>query len=327
MNFRIGKIPVRVGGSVLLTTLLLGGLGSQGVPEALVWLVVVFLSVLLHELGHAIAVSLFGLTPQIELHGMGGTTSWAQPPEHPGMRPWQRIFVSVAGPFVGILVGAVSLVVYARSGHSANPLLHHAIMDVIWVNLGWGLINLLPTLPLDGGNVMATVLGVLFKNNGARPARIVSIVVSIAIVALAARYRQIWIAVLFAMFAYSNFQAYRRVGDAQNEVALYEQLSRGFGALERQDGRTAIACAEPVYQQARTRELRFEALRLLSYARVLEGHWGPLMAMLEASGRELGPGELERLENAARECGRPEEADRISLLRQGFVPPPGIDPG
>jgi Zn-dependent protease len=320
MNFRIGSIPVRVGGSFLLTMLLLGGIGANGVAQAVIWLVVVFLSVMLHELGHAIAVGLFGLTPRIELHGMGGTTTWAQPPDHPGMRPWQVIVVSLAGPFVGFVVGFLTLLITAFSRPPDGSLLHHTVLVVIWVNIGWGVLNLLPTLPLDGGNVMATVLTVLFKGRGVRLARIVSMIVSVALAGLSAGFREPWLAFIFGLFAFRNFQAYRQFGAAQAELALYEQLSQGFGALQREDGRTAIACAEPVVQQARTPELRVEALRLLSYARVLEGHWGPLMAMLEASGRELGPGELERLENAARECGRPEEAERIRTMRQEFSP-------
>ena len=41
-----------------------------------IWVAIVFISVLVHELGHALVGRMFGLDPQIELHGMGGTTSW-----------------------------------------------------------------------------------------------------------------------------------------------------------------------------------------------------------------------------------------------------------
>ncbi|MBL8606258.1 MAG: hypothetical protein JNL38_03015 [Myxococcales bacterium] len=318
MLFRIGSIPVRVHGSFLLTALLLGGLGSRGVREAAIWVVVVFLSVLLHELGHAIAGRIFGLAPQIDLHGMGGTTSWSL--EGRKLAPWQSIVVSLAGPLTGIAVGVAAFALAAlRTNEHTHPLLQRAMLDVIWVNAGWGALNLVPMLPLDGGNVMATILNVVTKGRGERPARFVSIGVALLCVGLALYRRELWIGLLSGLFAFRNVQALRQARDVQAELELYEGLKRGYAALERQDGRVALAEAEPVYRGARSPELRFEALRLLAYARVLEGHWGPLMTLIESDGRELGAEELVRIENAARECGRPEEAERIRLVRDGLA--------
>jgi Zn-dependent protease len=319
MIFRIGSIPVRITGSFLLTALLLSGVGSRSVAAIAIWTVVVFFSVLLHELGHAIAGRIFGLSPQIELHGFGGTTSWTQGRK---LASWQSIVVSLAGPLTGIVVGGLAFFLGAlRMDEHTHPLVQRAMVDVIWVNAGWGALNLVPMLPLDGGNVMATLLNVITKGRGERPSRIVSIVVAIAGAGVALKFHQPWIALLSGLFAFRNVQAIRQSKLIQEEGELYENLSRGFAALERQDGREAIAMAEPVYRGARTPELRFEALRLLAYARVLEGHWGPLMTLIESDGKALGADELTRLETAARECGRPDEADRIKAIRAALAGP------
>ena len=103
MTFHIGKIPVRVLPSFFLVTLFLNLTSS---PAALFsWAAVVFVSVILHELGHASMGLAFGLEPRIDLHGMGGTTSWA------ASRPLgtgKRVAISLAGPLAGFVVGGIA---------------------------------------------------------------------------------------------------------------------------------------------------------------------------------------------------------------------------
>lgn len=74
----------------------------RSLADAASWIVVVFLGVLAHELGHALAMRRIGASPSIELDAMGGRTEWdtqARP------RPHQEMLVSLAGPAAGLLVG------------------------------------------------------------------------------------------------------------------------------------------------------------------------------------------------------------------------------
>ena len=68
----------------------------------LCWVVAVFLSVLVHEMGHALAIRALGVQPWITLYGMGGLTS------HRGGRlpPKTQILVSLAGPAAGFALAA-----------------------------------------------------------------------------------------------------------------------------------------------------------------------------------------------------------------------------
>src|SRR5258708_22463728 len=97
MTFRIGKIPVRVLPSFFLVTLLFNLSANPSVLA--VWMAVVFVSVLLDELGHASAGLAFGLEPRVHLHGMGGATSLAAAAPLP---PRPRVAIRLPGP-----VGAV----------------------------------------------------------------------------------------------------------------------------------------------------------------------------------------------------------------------------
>src|ERR1700722_9225169 len=124
LAFRLGSIPVQVHGSFLLVVVLLGMLGGD--PSGiLLWIVVVFIGVLLHELGHALVGRSFGLTPQIDLIGFGGLTSWGDGKSALG--PPKRIAISLAGPFTGIAIGIGTLVyVRARAGLSPFAFFDHA---------------------------------------------------------------------------------------------------------------------------------------------------------------------------------------------------------
>jgi Zn-dependent protease len=306
LTFRIGSIPVRVQFIFLITMIFFARSTNPGVVA--VWAGVVFVSILVHELGHALMGRAFGLTPQIEIHGMGGTTSWTDGRK---LTPGRSILVSLAGPAVGIVIGFAVLVAVRFVGEPAAPLAREAVEDVIWVNLVWGIFNLLPMLPLDGGNVMAAVFALISGGRGRRAAHFVSLGVAGLVGAGALYTHQVWVAVLAGLFAFQNVRGLQAEKALDAEGPLRENLAEGFLAIDRGEGNRAIQIAEQVVQNAATAEVRNGGLKLLAYGRLLEGHWGSLMSLLEATRTELGAGELTRFEQAARELDRPEEAEKI----------------
>jgi len=75
ISFALAGIPVRVRSTFFVTAALLALMGGQESPARIaMWAAIVLLSVLWHELGHAIAAIAFGFKPDIELGGMGGLT-------------------------------------------------------------------------------------------------------------------------------------------------------------------------------------------------------------------------------------------------------------
>ncbi len=88
-----------------LMGLILGSTGSsdRSVRPIIVWVVAVFVSVLVHEMGHALAMRALGVQPWITLYGMGGLTS------HQGgqFQPLTQILVSLAGPVAGFALAAI----------------------------------------------------------------------------------------------------------------------------------------------------------------------------------------------------------------------------
>lgn len=315
MSFRLGKIPIQIHGSFLLVTLLLGA--STADPRRIaIWFVVVLVSVLIHELGHALVGRAFGLAPRIDLHGMGGTTSWTDEGRDGAKIGHARsIAISLAGPFAGFAFG-LAIVIASRFGAApAHPLVKLAISDLMWVNFGWGVFNLVPLLPLDGGNVMRATLHALTKGRGERPARIVSIAVA-GLIALFGLSRQWWwVGMLGVMFAMQNVQALSRAGKDQFDKVLSEAIAAADEALERQDGAAAMRALLPAMSDEASPALRQMAVRQLAYAFLLEQRWHDLVALLERDHALVAPEELERYAGAARELGRPGEAERIEALK------------
>jgi Zn-dependent protease len=160
LNFRLGTIPVRVRPEFFILPAVFGLQEAQaGRPErAVIWLLIVFVSVLIHELGHATAMRVFGFPPRIELHMMGGFTSWPD-----GARPndKQKLFVTLCGPGIELL--AAVAVMFGTSLLDLPPLAAWARTTFVWVNLYWALINLLPILPWDGGLVLDSIVSLITK--------------------------------------------------------------------------------------------------------------------------------------------------------------------
>lgn len=187
-HFRVFGIPVRVElFFVLIAAYLANGMAGRSleVEQTLLGIAVIFLAVLLHELGHAFAGKRYGLHPEISLYGAGGLTSWREPiPLSPG----RRVFISFAGPLVGIVVGLATIVaLIALSGtpdrylpfpswngllellserYYESELIGYVFYATLWANLGWALLNLVPVMPLDGGQMMAAGLTRFFGRRG-----------------------------------------------------------------------------------------------------------------------------------------------------------------
>ncbi|MGL4421865.1 MAG: site-2 protease family protein [Gemmataceae bacterium] len=167
LRFRMLGTPVRVHPLFWLTMGLLGQNQFQmGFDFGFIWLAAGFFSVLLHELGHAIAIRRFGSPAAIVLLAFGGVAI----PTYPAPRSRQRLLIALAGPFAGFaFLGllALSAQIYPWDRPTVNalangvrvalyaPLLYE---NLFFMNLVWNLLNLLPIYPFDGGRALRELL-------------------------------------------------------------------------------------------------------------------------------------------------------------------------
>lgn len=276
----LGGIPVRVDPSFLLLSVFIGLTGGRGVEGAAVWVVVVGVSILVHELGHALTFRAFGVSSSVLLYAMGGLTV----PEHgPRLRPGQDIAVSLAGPGIGLLLGGLVFVVAPPGDFAADSLARLASLYLLYVNVAWGLVNLLPILPLDGGNVLAAILRKTMGERGVRVVRVVSLVAAAGLGALALAYQQPFIAILAFYFGYMNLTAMRAERGVVRPDPAEEVLVKGAGALETGNAEGAEWAARNVLDRPEASPpLKVAAAELLAWTGLARGSLATAAAGLEA---------------------------------------------
>ncbi|GAB4497654.1 MAG: site-2 protease family protein [Anaerolineales bacterium] len=229
LRFNIAGFPVRVHPLFWVIAILLGS-GSNNLWMILIWIVVVFVSILVHELGHAFAFRHYGQDSHILLHFSGGltipqSTPWGGRYANEGLTPNQHIIVSLAGPFAGFLLAGLTLAVGVALGGKIifttilgvipfpvvlmpyGSILTDIFITMLWVNVFWGIINLLPVYPLDGGHVSRYILTQQDPMNGLRTSLWVSVITGgILAVAGMVFLGSIYMAFLFGLLAFQSFQ-------------------------------------------------------------------------------------------------------------------------
>lgn len=317
MTFRLGPFPVRIHGFFWLTALMLGA-NLRDPRFIALWVAVVFVSVLLHELGHAVAGRSFGLAPAIELHGMGGTTSWGS--EGRALSHGRSIVVSLAGPLTGIVLGAAIRFAQHQGWQPTTPYVGEAAILFAEVNLYWGVLNLVPLLPLDGGNVMRSFLQIVTRGRGEIPARVISILTAGAGLLYAIQRESLWIGMLSALFAMNNVRAIRAAREAAPRPEVDAALAEASQLLTDEKPREALALLRPIVGGEGAPSQRAQALRMFAYGLLLDGHWGELVPLLEQTAPVIGAADLARYAETARALDRPDDAERIELLARRLVP-------
>ncbi len=248
LHFELLGIPVRISPFFWLAALVLGWdiTGADGL-HVLMWTAAVFLSLLVHEFGHALAFRRFGVSSHVVLYHFGGL---AVPDSHSSygfgrsLDSRQQIIVSAAGPAAQLALAAVIIILARVAGHSviwpqflfpidfvlpysppfvpgellwggSTPIPNEPINDfafyILLPSVFWALMNLLPVYPLDGGQISREVFLLMNVRDGIRNSLILSIVTGIAAAVYGFTSGQSMLAILFGLLAFQSYmtlQAY-----------------------------------------------------------------------------------------------------------------------
>ena len=210
LGVRLFGFPIHIDVSFVLIMGLIGYLGAaRTLPLLVLWIAVATVAILVHELGHAVVARTTGARPAIALTGFGGLTTYVPP------RPLTRarsFTIAVAGPLVGLVVAGVVWLVAQQVDPTLEydsvlrSLLDFAFFTTFW----WSVLNLLPVLPLDGGQAMRELL----PGEPAvrlRRAAVVSLVALVPLLVLAVLFNQVWAGMLLLIFGLNNVQTLREM--------------------------------------------------------------------------------------------------------------------
>lgn len=212
-----------------LTTLFMGAM-QQDTGAALIWVAVCFVSILLHEIGHVVAFHAFGERAEVILYSWGGL---AVPALGRRLGTFGQTVVSLAGPAAGFCLAGVVAGVAMFAGAQFQLVFHTLVIpsltawfpfadypdasmssyywnvllnDLLFVNIYWGLVNLLPVYPLDGGQAARALFVRRDPTRGRRRAIKVSAIVAVIVAVLGLITRSMYLVIMFGILAAGSAQ-------------------------------------------------------------------------------------------------------------------------
>ena len=234
---RIAGIDVRVHATFFLLLAWFGFVyyaegGPAAVFTGLSFIILLFVCVILHEFGHALAARAYGInTPDITLLPIGGLARLERMPD----KPWQELVVALAGPAVNVVIAFALYIVIGRlfdfgelqavaegGGNLLTKLLAINVMLVAF--------NLLPAFPMDGGRVLRALLAMRLKH--AKATRIAAIVGQIVAVLFGLLglfggnpfLLFIAVFVFFGAKAEASFASYKENADETHAAAIMQPM-------------------------------------------------------------------------------------------------------
>jgi len=210
LRFSLFGIPIRVHPFFWIMTALMGWDGDE-IQLTFIWIGCVFLSILVHEFGHALTARYFGWPPEVVLYHFGGYAAF-QP--HWGYTTGRAIFVLLNGPGAGFLLYGVTLIVqYMLVENRLFPedetqrwYVLYALFQMKYINLWWGLVNLLPVFPLDGGQIARHLITQWRRHDGWEMSLKLSLITAIGVAVYFFMHDVRYAGLMFALLAVSSYQ-------------------------------------------------------------------------------------------------------------------------
>ncbi len=160
IRFSLFGIPVEIQPFFWVTMALIGGaFGADSLPALLemgLFIIAGFISILVHEFGHALTIKGFGLPTAVTLQAFGGFATYPA-----GILNRKKSFlVSAAGPAIQLLLAVIAFLMTQHvPAIYTNENAYHFFFTIFGISAFWAIINLLPVLPLDGGQILNAILG------------------------------------------------------------------------------------------------------------------------------------------------------------------------
>lgn len=292
-----GKIPITIYPTFWLVSALIGFLYSGNFIGTAIWIGIIFISVLFHEMGHALTAFAFGLKPRIELVAMGGLTY------HEGdkLAFWKRFLIVLDGPLFGFILFLIATILLQVPSIAMTKMA--SVLTLIQVvNLFWTIVNLIPVIPLDGGQLLRVILEAIFGIKGFRYALMSGAVLALGISLVFFLYQQIFMGALFFLLAFQSYDAWRKtkfISEPDRSETVKNALMKAEELLQSGHKQEAMAAFENLRAETKQGLIYNMATQYLAFLLYEIGHVKESYDLLKSIRTELAPDAVCLLHKAA----------------------------
>ena len=265
-----GKIPITIHPAFWLVAAIIGFINSLSFLGTLIWIIVILISVLIHELGHATTALLFGLKPRIELVAFGGLTYH----KGEGLAFWKQFFIVLNGPLFGFMLFVIAFLLLKVPALSMG-VTGSFLTLFYWINLIWTILNLVPVMPLDGGQLLRVVMESIFGIQGFRYSLLIGTVVAGLMSLGFFLYQRYLIGALFFLFAFQSFDAWKKMrtlSEPDRSEGLKEALEAAEIDLEAGRKEKAISELEKIRLDAKKGMIYTASTQYLAFIKFEQGN-------------------------------------------------------
>lgn len=244
-----GKIPIIIHPLFWLLALFIGWMSTMTLMGTVLAVLVIIVSVVFHELGHALTSLAFQQTARIELAAFGGFT-YRQGRK---LKLWEEFLVVLNGPLAGLLLGVIAWLLWHHLP-APNPSLLFIVKFAATVNFFWTVINLVPVLPLDGGHLLSILLEGIFGFKGVKMAIVIGLTIAVFVSIFFFSIGAFLIGAIFLILTFESFRSlrYYKLFKVQDRDAdLQELMKSAEGDFESGDHDSALTKFQDVRDQTR----------------------------------------------------------------------------
>lgn len=315
-----GKIPIQIYPVFIVVVLALSLVnGNFQFVGTLMWIGVIFVSLLVHEYGHALTAVACGQKASIDLVAFGGVTRRYGK----GLKSWQEFLIVLNGPLAGIALCLLSYYILVTYGNALPNYLQDLLAISYYANLIWTVVNLLPVQPLDGGQLLRIVLEGLFGLKGLKTALFLSFTISFLLSIFFFMTQFLLAGAFFLLFTFEGYRAWKsslsmtKQDDDRALQQFYKNAEKDFhkGQLGYAQEKLKI-----VRKQAEKGVLYNSATVLLAQILNTQGHAEEAYALLSPLKSELTPDMQALLQELAYHQKQWDESIRIGTLVYQYQP-------
>lgn len=217
-----GKIPITIHPLFWLIAIFIAFMSTTTLAGILLGVLVIVISVLVHEFGHALTGMVFGQKTRIELAAFGGFT-YRQGRK---LKLWEEFFVVLNGPIAGFLLFVAAKLILNTFTIPYATLLF-MLKFAAMVNFFWTIVNLIPVLPLDGGHLLSIILEGIFGFKGIKIAIVIGLVIAVAVSIFFFATGRFFIGALFLILTFESFRSlkyYKLLSEKDRDTDLQDLL-------------------------------------------------------------------------------------------------------